>query len=140
MLRKCITETLALNLKTQKHLDGGLALKIAEMKNEHEQKKEGFWRRLWLRVGSSREIVEPWLALVPNEYGLVILKTGLAVVFKVCFTLDPVKSNWSGVDTNSDSSWRRNRRRTRNGFIKPSTDYRRHYADCTPVEGRLKVI
>jgi hypothetical protein len=80
VLRQYITETLCIQLTT---FDNGLSDKIGEMETAYKKTKEGFWHRLWYRMGNNQEIVSAWLDLIPNEYGLFIIKAGIAVVFKV---------------------------------------------------------
>jgi hypothetical protein len=79
-LRQYITETLCIPVTT---FDDGLSDKISEMEKAYEKTKDGFWHRLWYRMGNNQDIVSAWLDLIPNEYGLFIIKAGIAVIFKV---------------------------------------------------------
>lgn len=45
--------------------------------------KSGFWHSLWGHLGDGNWALDGWIALIPNDYGLAVVKTGLAVVFKV---------------------------------------------------------
>lgn len=53
------------------------------MEKAYEKSKQGLWHRLWYRMGDEKEIVSAWLDLIPSEYGLSVIKAGIAVVFKV---------------------------------------------------------
>ncbi|KAL1842954.1 hypothetical protein VTJ49DRAFT_3595 [Mycothermus thermophilus] len=64
-------------------LDEELCDKIRKLESTYIQAKEGRWRRMWYRMGSASEMVEPWLGLIPDAYGLAVLKTGVAVVLKL---------------------------------------------------------
>ncbi|KAH2192370.1 hypothetical protein KXW59_007024 [Aspergillus fumigatus] len=54
----------------------------ADAKKLEELANETFWHSLWYHVGDTKDTLDPWVALIPNEYGLAVVKTGLAVVFK----------------------------------------------------------
>lgn len=53
------------------------------MEKAYRKSKEGFWHRFWYGMGNEKEVAKVWLDLIPNEYGLAVVKTGIAVVFKV---------------------------------------------------------
>lgn len=63
--------------------DDSLAEKIAALEGTYKKRQEGFWHRLWYGIGDKKEIAEAWIGLIPNEYGLAVVKTGIAVLFKV---------------------------------------------------------
>jgi hypothetical protein len=81
VLRQYITETLCIQVTTLN--DDGLSDKIGEMEMAYKKTKEGFWHRLWYRMGNNQEIVSAWLDLIPSEYGLSVIRAGIAVIFKV---------------------------------------------------------
>lgn len=61
-----------------------LSEKISETETGYSDTKNGFWHRLWYNIGESEDICHAWVALIPDSYGLAVVKTGLAVVFQVC--------------------------------------------------------
>ncbi len=79
-LKDCITETLRIQVTT---FDPGLCDRIGDMEKAYRESKQGLWHRFWYGCGDVRDITEAWLDLIPNEYGLSVLKAGVAVVFKV---------------------------------------------------------
>lgn len=34
-------------------------------------------------VGKNKDLIDPWVSLIPNEYGLAVVKTAMAIVLKV---------------------------------------------------------
>jgi hypothetical protein len=79
-LRDYITELLGTQTTT---FDHDLCDRIAAMEKAYGKSKEGFWYRLWYGIGNAKDIAEAWLDLIPNEYGVSVIKAGMAVVFKV---------------------------------------------------------
>jgi hypothetical protein len=61
-----------------------LADKLANTEARYTDRQKTFWHSLWYHVGDTKDTLDAWVALIPNEYGLAVVKTGLAVVFKVC--------------------------------------------------------
>lgn len=61
-----------------------LSEKISQTETSYSDAKNGFWHRLWYNIGESEDICNAWVALIPDSYGLAVVKTGLAVVFQVC--------------------------------------------------------
>ena len=57
--------------------------KIVQTEKAYRKRKEGFWHSLWYKAGDSRDILEGWTSLIPNQYGLAIVKASIAVIFKV---------------------------------------------------------
>ncbi len=59
---------------------------IARAQGEHGAngaKKSQWYKYLWRKAGSKAEAVEPWLQLIPDEYGLSLLRGSIAIVFHV---------------------------------------------------------
>jgi len=79
-LRAHINKTLQIQVAT---FDSSLCDKIASMEKAYGETNQGLWHRLWYGMGDSREVVEAWIGLIPDAYGLSVVKTGVAVVFKV---------------------------------------------------------
>ncbi|KAI3340822.1 hypothetical protein F4824DRAFT_517265 [Ustulina deusta] len=79
-LKDYITGTLRIQVTT---FDPGLCDRIGDMEKAYRESKQGLWHRFWYGCGDVRDITEAWLDLIPNEYGLSVLKAGVAVVFKL---------------------------------------------------------
>ena len=60
-----------------------LSEKIIMTESNYKTETDGFWHRLWYGIGDANDAATAWVALIPEAYGLAIVKTGLAVVFKV---------------------------------------------------------
>lgn len=41
------------------------------------------FRWLWRKAGSASEAVQPWLDLIPDEFGLSVARGGIAIIFHV---------------------------------------------------------
>lgn len=41
------------------------------------------WHRIWYGLGDKADVVMPWTEIIPNEYGLAIVKTGVAAILRV---------------------------------------------------------
>lgn len=48
-----------------------------------EASKSGFWHKIWYGIGDAKDAIDPWFALIPSDYGLAIVKAGVAVLFKL---------------------------------------------------------
>lgn len=51
--------------------------------NDYADQAKDRWRRIWYGLGDKADIVNPWIELIPNEYGLAIVKASVAVILKV---------------------------------------------------------
>jgi len=60
--------------------------RINQMQTKYKDSTDGFWHRLWYGIGDAKDAIDPWVSLIPEAYGLAVVKTGLAVVFKVRLT------------------------------------------------------
>lgn len=38
---------------------------------------------LALKIGEKKEVIDPWISLIPNEYGLAVVKCAVAVMLNV---------------------------------------------------------
>jgi len=64
-----------------------LSKDMLKSQDDFEAGKEGgFWGKIWYNLGSAKDAIDPWIALIPNEYGLAAVKMGVAVLLKVCST------------------------------------------------------
>ncbi|KAH6686736.1 hypothetical protein F5X68DRAFT_261749 [Plectosphaerella plurivora] len=61
--------------------DNGISEQIAKMEKGYSNHKEGFWHSLWYKAGSHEESLNAWAGLIPDEYGLGVVKGGLAIIF-----------------------------------------------------------
>lgn len=41
------------------------------------------WHRIWYGLGDKADVAMPWTEIIPNEYGLAIVKTGVAAILRV---------------------------------------------------------
>ncbi|OJJ50410.1 hypothetical protein ASPZODRAFT_129035 [Penicilliopsis zonata CBS 506.65] len=60
-----------------------LSAKLAGAEEGYKDRGRGFWHSIWYKIGEADDVVDTWVSLIPNEYGLAVVKTGLAVVFKL---------------------------------------------------------
>ncbi|KAL8351070.1 hypothetical protein RB601_000794 [Gaeumannomyces tritici] len=56
---------------------------IIETSQGFEASKNGFWHKIWYGMGDAKDAIDPWFALIPSDYGLAIVKAGVAVLFKL---------------------------------------------------------
>ncbi|GFF70747.1 hypothetical protein IFM62136_07911 [Aspergillus lentulus] len=83
LLKRYLPENLGLQFQEDaKQLDE-LADKLADTEARYTDRQKTFWHSLWYHVGDTKDTLDAWVALIPNEYGLAVVKTGLAVVFKL---------------------------------------------------------
>ncbi|PWY83637.1 hypothetical protein BO70DRAFT_361719 [Aspergillus heteromorphus CBS 117.55] len=86
-LETCLRHYLPLDLGLEFPNDADklekLSERLAGAEDRYKGQKKGFWHSIWYHVGDGQEVVSNWLALIPNEYGLAVVKTGLAVVIKL---------------------------------------------------------
>lgn len=57
--------------------------KVNRTQKEYSDSTEGFWHRIWYKIGDSKELVSPWADLIPDAYGLAVVKVGVAVIIKI---------------------------------------------------------
>lgn len=58
---------------------------ILNTQRDYTEKENTIWHKIWYGMGEASEIVNVWIDLIPDEFGLAVVKTGLAVIFKVCY-------------------------------------------------------
>ena len=39
--------------------------------------------KTWVKIGETKEMIDPWLNLIPDSYGLAVVKTGVALLLQV---------------------------------------------------------
>lgn len=59
--------------------------KIINAEKDYDKQGQEIWHRMWHGIGNASEVVDAWSEVIPNEYGLAVVKTAVAVVFKVSF-------------------------------------------------------
>lgn len=63
---------------------------VLTTQQDYNEQIQGPWRRLWYGIGNTSEVVDAWIEVIPSEYGLAVVKTGVAVIFKVCSPISTV--------------------------------------------------
>jgi hypothetical protein len=63
--------------------DDSLCDKIAAMEKSYTQSRQGLWHRLWYGMADNKDIVEAWVDLIPDDFGLSVIKAGVAIIFKL---------------------------------------------------------
>jgi hypothetical protein len=61
---------------------------MARAKGKYEEKFNGpnhFFHWLWRKAGNASEAVDPWLQLIPNEFGMAVARGAIAIVFHVWY-------------------------------------------------------
>lgn len=48
-----------------------LSEEIDQMETGFRDGQHGKWHALWRTIGRGKDVVDPWIALIPDEYGLV---------------------------------------------------------------------
>ncbi|CAK7212185.1 hypothetical protein SCUCBS95973_001356 [Sporothrix curviconia] len=63
-----------------------LFVQMARAQGDHEARvnRKGNWfKYLWRKAGTQKEAIEPWLQLIPDEYGLSLVRGAIAIVFHI---------------------------------------------------------
>lgn len=62
-----------------------LSEKIGQIEKQYGSIKtgKGLWHSLWHKMGQNQKTADAWIAFIPDEYGLGVVKAGIALVFKV---------------------------------------------------------
>lgn len=58
---------------------------ILKAQKDYTERENGMWHKIWYGIGDASDVVSVWIDLRPDEFGLAVVKPGLAVLFKVCF-------------------------------------------------------
>ncbi|KAE8449419.1 hypothetical protein EG329_008027 [Mollisiaceae sp. DMI_Dod_QoI] len=61
----------------------GLCEKINQAQKGHTDATKGTWHSIWYKMGDAKNDLDGWLNIIPDAYGIAMVKTGLAVVFKL---------------------------------------------------------
>ncbi|PLB53482.1 hypothetical protein P170DRAFT_435110 [Aspergillus steynii IBT 23096] len=83
VLRRTLLTKLELELPENAAKLEELSERLAGAEDQYKERKNGRWHSIWYSIGEGKDMIDPWVALIPNEYGLAVVKTGLAVVFKL---------------------------------------------------------
>ena len=80
-----LPEALGLEVPSQTTTKGWdtLCNKVLISQKDYTERQQGSWRRIWHGVGKASENVDVWVGWIPDEFGLAVVKTGLALVIKV---------------------------------------------------------
>lgn len=70
-------------VKTCKGWDD-LTESLLAAEQDYEDRGKERWRRIWYGLGDKADVTTPWIDIIPNEYGLAIVKSGVAMILKVC--------------------------------------------------------
>lgn len=86
-LRLMLPGVLGFEVPQQENTEAWCTLcdKILNTQKDYVEKQQGAWRRIWHGVGKASENVDVWVGWIPDEFGLAVVKTGLALVIKVSF-------------------------------------------------------
>lgn len=57
--------------------------KVLRAQQDYTERQKSSWRKIWHGVGKASGNVDVWVGWIPDEFGLAVVKTGLAVVIKV---------------------------------------------------------
>ncbi|RAL07999.1 uncharacterized protein BO97DRAFT_446483 [Aspergillus homomorphus CBS 101889] len=59
--------------------------KVTETEKEWKEGNgaRAIFAKVWLKVGENREMIDPWINLIPDSYGLAVVKSGIAVVLNL---------------------------------------------------------
>lgn len=60
---------------------------VLKAKDDYTEREDGMWHKVWYGLGDASDMTNIWIDFIPDEFGLAVLKTGLAVIFKVCALL-----------------------------------------------------
>lgn len=74
----------ALGINRNEETWDSLCEKITDTKAKYNDSKSGIWHTIWYKMGGYKDTLDGWTALIPEQYGLAVVKTGIAVIFKVC--------------------------------------------------------
>ncbi|KAK3332797.1 hypothetical protein B0T19DRAFT_416517 [Cercophora scortea] len=51
--------------------------------NGAEKSPLAIFRKMWLKIGENTEFIDPWIELIPDAYGLAVVKVSIAIILKV---------------------------------------------------------
>ncbi|EHK42417.1 hypothetical protein TRIATDRAFT_266127 [Trichoderma atroviride IMI 206040] len=73
----------ALGINRDEETWDSLCEKITDTKAKYNDSKSGIWHTIWYKMGGYKDTLDGWTALIPDQYGLAVVKTGIAVIFKL---------------------------------------------------------
>lgn len=84
-LRLMLPEVLGLEAPPQTNPRGWdtVCNKVLSTQKDYTERQQSSWRRIWHGVGKASENVDVWVGWIPDEFGLAVVKTGLALVIKL---------------------------------------------------------
>ncbi|RAK74314.1 uncharacterized protein BO72DRAFT_435493 [Aspergillus fijiensis CBS 313.89] len=61
--------------------------RVTEAERDWQPAKErgarAIFAKAWLKVGENRELIDPWINIIPDSYGLAVVKVGIAVALNL---------------------------------------------------------
>ncbi|KAI9733083.1 MAG: hypothetical protein M1834_003629 [Cirrosporium novae-zelandiae] len=60
--------------------------KVCNAETKYHDKDDSareIFKNLWLKIGKNYEVINPWIDLIPDCYGLAVVKSGIAVTLKM---------------------------------------------------------
>ncbi|KAJ5779272.1 hypothetical protein N7457_006992 [Penicillium paradoxum] len=83
LLKHYLPENLGINFENNAERLEQISERLINAQKAFTDRDNRWWYSLWRNIGEEKYALQGWIALIPNEYGLAIVKTGLAVVFKL---------------------------------------------------------
>ncbi|PWY83401.1 hypothetical protein BO70DRAFT_361519 [Aspergillus heteromorphus CBS 117.55] len=84
ILRAYVPSTL--NIDTTNYTWDALFDRLSAAETEWQatgQSATQLFAKAWLKVGENREVIDPWISLIPDSYGLAVVKSGVAIILKL---------------------------------------------------------
>lgn len=82
--------------------------KVLSTQKDYTERQQNSWHRIWHGVGKASENVDIWVGWIPDEFGLAVVKTGLALVIKVSVAhLGPSLTGYLSPDIKTPSARRK---------------------------------
>lgn len=78
--------------------------KIASAEDRVHGRERGpsaIFKKLVLKIGNHKEVIDPWVGLIPNEYGLSVVKSAIAIILSVSNR----ESQLEGLVSQTDMAW-----------------------------------
>ncbi|UNI22166.1 hypothetical protein JDV02_008080 [Purpureocillium takamizusanense] len=48
-----------------------------------EKRPLEIFKKMWLKVGENQAVIDPWLSLIPDSYGLAVVRSAIAIILKI---------------------------------------------------------
>lgn len=60
-----------------------LTERLLSAEKDYEDQGKDRWHRIWYGLGESSDVAMQWIEIIPDEYGLAVVKTGVAMILTV---------------------------------------------------------